>query len=540
MNTTLESPSSTGSRGSVRFPLRLGSAALSVLSNTVEKAPAAWLTVLTLIYFATSRLRAGKPLWFDELTTYYLARMDSIAAAWRATIDGVDLQPPLMMALAHISQKLLGPTDFATRLPSIVGVFLACAFLYAFLKKRLGQSYAISGAVLLLLTSAYHYAVEARPYGLVLAGASIALYSWQRACESGRSWLSLTGIALGLWIALASQCYAVLLCVPFGTGEIVRSFRRKKMDWGVWMAFALSATALVFYPPLISLHGNGFAGKVEIFAPNLRSFWIVPSHLFGGGWRVIAVLLVMSALMVRGKSRTVESEPAIPLHETVAIGLLTALPILLTILVAKLDSSIFYRYGIAAVLGMVVLTMRAFHRISFGDPRIGSLILLLMSGVFVERFISDAFSRPDMQPGASIVAGAAETGIHVGGHRLLSFVKPGVPLVVSNPFWFPEVVHYAPRSLADRTFYLRDVNSAKRISGTDFFEYAIPALYKLPVPGHIVAYSDFTATYRHFYLYTSSNSFDWLTGRLGEDGVVFTFVGRLEDALLLEATFPGR
>ena len=196
-------------------------------------------------YPTTTLARCIKPFWFDEIVTYYLARMDSVAIAWRAIRDGADLQPPLMVALAHFSQRWLGPNEIATRLPAVLGVMVVrmhlrihspaqrCGF-------RDGRRRAdpVDQRLPLLHGSP---ALRSRA-----GGAALALVSWQSADRPERGWASLAGIAAGLWIALASQCFSVLLAIPFGAGEIVRSVKRKRIDWPVWAAFGLSASAVLF------------------------------------------------------------------------------------------------------------------------------------------------------------------------------------------------------------------------------------------------------------------------------------------------------
>ncbi len=513
---------------------------LGALARNVEKESSAWLAALTFIYLITTIARSAKPFWFDEITTFYLARMDTVADAWRAICSGADLQPPLMVVLVHFSQQLFGVSEIATRLPAYLGVLIACACTYAFIKRRSGTIFAFCGALLILLTSAYHYAMEARPYGVVLAGAAIALVSWQRADEPRRGWLPLAGIALGLWIALASQCYSVLLAIPFGAGEIVRSVRQKRIDWPVWVAFGLSASALMFYPPLFRSLNQGFADQFPMFAPNLRSFWIVPSHMVGGAGRVVAAIMVAIALLRRSQRTDTPLRPRppasgkAPLHETVAVVLLTAMPIFVIVLVAGLHSPVFYRYGLTGVLGLAVLITQAFEHVSGGDLRIGVVIMLLLAGIFVERFVSDAFGRPDGQPPIKLMADPEKSPIQIAGNPLLSMITGDLPLVVSNPFWFPQVAHYAPPELAARTYYLTDTEAALKFTHTDPYEFALPPLIRIHLPGHVTPYSVFTATHRRFLVYTSSNSFDWLLGRLQSDHPNFRFIGRTGDSMLLD------
>ena len=300
-----EAPEKSGAKPSIL-------ARFSPFAAWLERETASCLAVLTFLFVTTTIARATRMMWFDELTTFYLARMDSIWSAWRAVRNGADLQPPLMFVLAHFTQKLAGAGAIATRLPCILGFLVACGSLFVFIRRRCGTVFALCGAVLILLTGAYRYAYEARPYGLVLAGAALALTSWQSATQSRRGWLSITGIAAGLWIALASQCYAVLLAIPFGAGEALRTLRRKRIDWPVWLAFAVSASAIAFYPPLIKLHAGDFVGSHTLFGVAARSLWTVPERIVGGAGYVIALAMVLAAWLRSGERQGRREYPRSP------------------------------------------------------------------------------------------------------------------------------------------------------------------------------------------------------------------------------------
>jgi len=156
------------------------------------------------------------------------------------------------------------------------------------------------------------------------------------------------------------------------------------------------------------------------------------------------------------------------------------------------------------------------------------MILALLTGVFVERFVSDAFARPDLQPAAKVMGPAdSKPEVVVRGHPLLSMTSGPLPLVVSNPFSFVQVAHYAPAELAARTYYLTDSSSARRYTDTDFFEIAVPILLReFPLKAHAVPYSTFTSTSKRFFLYASVDGLDWLSAKLGSENASFRLLGR--------------
>src|SRR6185369_10970203 len=123
----------------------------------------------------------------------------------------------------------------------------------------------------------------------------------------------------------------------------------------------------------------------------------------------------------------------------VTVVLLAGIPSFLVVLSAKLHGAVFYRYALEAILGIVILVILALYRMSRGDSRVGAIILLILTGVFVERFIFDAFGRADLQPAPrmlSAVNQGASPKPMVMDHPLLSLVPEDVPLLVSNPLSF--------------------------------------------------------------------------------------------------------
>src|SRR6266852_6152106 len=79
----------------------------------------AWLALLMAV---SAR---DKAFWHDEIYTILGAGMP-VRTLWRASIDGVDLSPPLNTIVTHFVQSLAGVGPVATRIPAMAG-FLAAA-----------------------------------------------------------------------------------------------------------------------------------------------------------------------------------------------------------------------------------------------------------------------------------------------------------------------------------------------------------------------------------------------------------------------------
>src|SRR5205085_3121214 len=76
-----------------------------------------WLGLFTVLYLPITIMRAAaRPMWFDELFTFYISRL-SIHDIWAILSSGIEPNPPLSCLLAHFSMQMFGQNEVAVRLP---------------------------------------------------------------------------------------------------------------------------------------------------------------------------------------------------------------------------------------------------------------------------------------------------------------------------------------------------------------------------------------------------------------------------------------
>jgi hypothetical protein len=125
------------------------------------------IVLLSIGYFCDTYFRASRKLfWFDELFTVYVSRLPDLRSLWAVLMAGVDFNPPLLYVL--------------------VGFWIFCLCLYRFVSLR---SSALGGLISMgfpMVTLAYWYAYEARPYALELGFCGVALLCWQGAVPVGQ------------------------------------------------------------------------------------------------------------------------------------------------------------------------------------------------------------------------------------------------------------------------------------------------------------------------------------------------------------------
>src|SRR6185436_6336222 len=128
-----------------------------------------YLALFSIVFIGLTSLRAlAKPLWYDELFTYYMSRLPGITSMWSAVKDGADLNPPLLYLATRAAHRAFGDGLIATRLPAILGFLTMLLCLFRFVARRCGATYGFAGMLFAALTGAYTFAYEARSYGMVL------------------------------------------------------------------------------------------------------------------------------------------------------------------------------------------------------------------------------------------------------------------------------------------------------------------------------------------------------------------------------------
>src|SRR5947207_14952676 len=123
--------------------------------------------------------------------------MPDWATAWKAAL-ATDANPPLPHMATHLAIRWFGLSEVTARLPAMVGFWVFCLCLFAFVARRKGALIGLSALLLPVVTDAVTYAVEARAYGLELAFCGLAMVAWQHAAEGRRRMVALPVLALSI------------------------------------------------------------------------------------------------------------------------------------------------------------------------------------------------------------------------------------------------------------------------------------------------------------------------------------------------------
>ena len=511
------------------YPKEAEMTAPNVNAQAAERRTSAWLIAcfsIVFLLFATVNA-AWKPLWSDELFTFHIANLPTLADTIGALRDGTDTLPPLFYVITRASMQVLGATELGVRLPVIVGFWAMCVCLFV-MARRWSTPWGSAVAMLFpCITVAYEYAFEARPYGLVFGFSALAFLCWQRA-EDRRRWLAITGLAVSLACAVTSHYYAVLLWGPISVGELTRTWRRRDIDWAVWGALAAGALPLLFCLPFIR------ASKEYV-----ATFWAKPDLLqvyltyrillMPAIWTMFALFFLVAWFR--------SSEPHKPhrnvLDQLAAAGTFVILP-LVGVLMGMLVTGVYTpRYTFISVIGFALLAAYLVHQ-SVGRKYLQLAATVMFAAFLMHAFLVLGFQAKELgswslRPGPS----ADSTGV------LQSLPGGSAPIIVSSPHMFLELVQYAPPAVASRLHYLIDRKRAVQFTRTDSADLNLSRLRRW-VPLRTVGYDEFTTSHPKFLVWDDSAAPPaWIVQQLTSEAADLKLRARVNSQLLFDVQIPA-
>lgn len=488
---------------------------LDALRDWAERREKLLLSAIVIVALARCVWEADRQMGFDELFTYYIARLGSFTEILRAV--PADGNPPLYYLLAHACLQFVGQPELAIRLPSVVALAATLLCTYAFVRRRCDAVSALFATFALSTAYIRFFGSEARPYALMLAFTAGALVCWQAAAErrSGRL-PALAGMAAAIAGAIASHHYGVFhVGIPLALGEATRLVRQRRFDWPLYAAGVVGAAMLALTLPLIRQTNHVFLDLVSqsstfAFKPSLAGL-ATYTHMVDRWFLTAFVMLLALAWIVLPRTEKLRGPP-VPVHEVAAaIGVALLLPILLAVTWAT-TGYFKPRYVIGTSIGIAVLlgyaTYAAGRRGRQGAVA-ALLTMVLMTAIWtgarIVRGINGTAMPFDVMTGAT--AGS-----------VLAALPDDRPLVVGSPSVWMRTWWYAQPDLRKRLHYLLDPAYAAR-AGNPLGELSISANRAI-VPSPLDAFDAFTREHRSFLLYCQGmdviceDDDDWIKRRL--------------------------
>jgi len=543
------------------------------------------------LYAATTLVLATRRhLWFDELFTYYIVRQPSIGDVLDVLRTGVEPLPPFFYLLTRGSIELFGDGPVGMRLPGLIGVLLACVSLYILVSRRSTRLHGVLAMFVPLVTTAYSFAPEARPYGLVLGLSAAALLCWQLRCDGVGGLWPVAGLAASLTLAVASHYYAVFVLVPIALGEAVRARTRRELDLPVIGALATALVPLALAAEFIraahDLSSTFWAkpelsSSVDFFGWLVRTPAVPPERvstgeaaafslvaigvalylllaplrtprvrairvrrelaLIGAGVLVAAGaaahhrdltllawvgLLVAAAGIVGLVRRRGTGIDAPPAYEVVAAGAFALLPLVCVVVAGAITGAYVHRYALPAVIAPAVLLPLAVHRLD--PPRVVAPTLVVLTAAFFGAVFLDDYDTITIDRRDERVLATLVS-------RAADEFE--LPVAISHPHAALELSRYGPRAVTTRMLNLAGPAEARRFVDSDSTELALLELDPL-APLDVEPFETYIRSNRAFVLLWKPYFRDWLRPALEAEGRSLRPI-RVEHGWTLYRVAPG-
>jgi hypothetical protein len=464
--------------------------------------------VAALGFLITWRLAQTRPFWFDELFTLRIACAETVGEMWSILSSGKEPHPPLSYLAVRATTALFGQTEWAARLPAMVGFWILCLCLYGFAAQRVSAPFAWLAFLLPIAADAFRFAVEARAYGQVMGLCGLSLISWQGACQRSTHRLGwLIGLAVSLAAAISSHFYAVTMVGPLLLGELVRTIERRRIDVPIWLALGAGLIPLALFFPTIqraqTVLQHGFFSKAGL--ADIPPFYV---SLVGMGTLAFIGMVMIVAFLPRFEEQTdgcsdPRSNPRIPWHELAAASGFLLLPPIAIGLV-RLGIGVFgARYLIFTIAGLSLLVAFTASRLVNGSALAGLAlvsVLVLVCGGRVYLLNRDFRGERDWVQFA--VASLKERQ-----------ARTDLPFVFSNPISYLQMTQYAPPDVRKRMTYLVDPEKSMQYLGYNTCDKAMSVLKEWVAP-ETDDYDSFRSSHSRFIML--GNEF-WLPSALLDD-----------------------
>ena len=387
-----------------------------------------------------------RPIWFDEWFTYELARLPSLGQIIDALGRGPEQAPPLDYLARRLSMAVIGDKAWAFRFPSVIATGLAMICVYGIVARRLGASYAWASTLILLVGPGWFYATEARPYALMLGFIALAMLCWQRAEGGEGRTLPLVGLFLAVAAAQSSHYYAIIGVAPLFLGQLVRSWRTRRVDAIVWLTLLAGASVILAYIPLI-LHKRMY----------IATFWarpawsMVPELIeFCAGMLPIPLILLLSiagaglgtagAFSARRPRLRTHCSGYRPEELAVALGYVF-LPAFAVLLAKLAHGVVTDRYVLPSTIGFALLIPACIARFTLDAPA-GGLALAGAIGLWFGLDEGGTLLRQWKYPEETTTR-SAELLLSASG-------ASADPVFIPEDFIYFETLHDLPKALAAR------------------------------------------------------------------------------------------
>ncbi len=285
------------------------------------------------------------PLWLDETISYW-----QIDAGWFTISSRQGLSRPAYSYILWIATKLLGTSELALRIPSILAMLAAAYLLYRAARELFDRDISIIATIVFCLHPVVIFAaIDVRPYAFGVLAINATILCLFRLRRSDSLWLAaLFGLLAGS-ILHFQLLFAVIL-----PSLVICFFAWKSVDWKTrWRQFGVALVAFVvaFIPVLPGIRYMFHTSAIHVWdeAPSFSDLGIT----IAPAWPLF--FLTAAALLLAAFRRSLRKQSWKDLR-FVLCGLLGIVPILLLFGVSRETSVHVFveRYRLVAIPGIAL------------------------------------------------------------------------------------------------------------------------------------------------------------------------------------------
>jgi hypothetical protein len=454
-----------------------------------------------------------EPFSVDEYLVRQTAVSGSPAAVWHILRTApLAVDPPLYHFLNVYCLLLFGPSEFSTRLVSVLAYTVMSFFLYRLVRKYTDVCTGLVLVALCLQCGTFSFAYDARPYTLVLAADAMALVCWASLVEERKQQsLALAGLFLGIAIAVGSHWFGFLVLVPLALGEAIRTWQKRRIDAAVWIAIAAGAATALAYLPLLTAASQyqALPWKGVALGDISESFRLVLEPCVFP----LAMLLITLAMarFVFGARPPRLKGPPIPAPVFVCLAAFALIPFPGFVIGKVLTHALQPRYLLLCTIGLLMLVSLAIR--DFGRrSAVWMAVALLILGGYA------SFSRYHEVSG---MPAGGDTSTFADASALSA--HPELPVVPGDNDLFFRLEAHGPETVRERCVFPTDPSFVRLLhQNTNFLmTRALRRWTKLPIPD----LSSFLTAHPQFYVIQRRNGPGWLIQRMLEDDAEIALQG---------------
>jgi len=249
------------------------------------------LAVAISIWFIAIRA----PLWLDETYSYWQIST-GFSGIWPRRLESLCF--PAYSYILWLSTKIIGSSEMALRIPSILAMLVAMYLLYLAARELFERDIAIIAAIIFCLHPIVIFeSIDVRPYAFAVLATNASILILLRLRSSSSTWLAALFGLTAAWIVWFHYLFAAILPALMLCFFLAKICDRKALwrQFGVAVA-AFALTSLPVIPGLLFLFHTARTYVYES-APNLTDLvWTLAP-----GWLLLTFAMI--ALITAAKTR---------------------------------------------------------------------------------------------------------------------------------------------------------------------------------------------------------------------------------------------